>query len=118
MIATIGTGLRSLPADKIRLIVAWKATFFQKLIYFQLPSALSYMVVSLKAAIPLALVVTVAADMLTATESGLGRIIMDSLAVFDAPRMYAAILVLGILGYFSSIAANQIEELAIHWNGK
>ena len=76
------------------------------------------MVVALKAAIPIALIVAVAADMLIATEAGIGKIIMDSLAVFDTAKMYAAVFVVGFLGYVASLVGSKIEEWALHWSGK
>ncbi|MEW8410599.1 MAG: ABC transporter permease subunit [Candidatus Thiodiazotropha sp.] len=118
MMATSGTAIRSTSAAHLRLATAWRATAAQRLIHFQLPAALSHMVVALKAAIPIALIVAVAADMLIATEAGIGKIIMDSLAVFDTARMYAAVLVVGFLGYIASMVGLKIEVWALHWSGK
>jgi len=118
IIATSGTAIRSTSAAHIRLAIAWRASVFQRLIHFQLPAALSHMVVALKAAIPLALIVTVAGDMLIATDAGVGKIIMDSLAVFDTARLYAAVLVVGALGYSAAIIGSVLESLTIHWRGK
>lgn len=118
MMATSGTAIRSTSAAHLRLAIAWRATAVQRLIYFQLPAALSHMVVALKAGIPIALIVAVAADMLIATEAGIGKIIMDSLAVFDTAKMYAAVLVVGVLGYVASLVGSRIEVWALHWSGK
>jgi NitT/TauT family transport system permease protein len=73
--------------------------------------------VALRAAIPLALIVTVAADMLIATDAGIGRILMDSLAVFDTRRLYAGIIVVGVLGYISVGISSILERKTIHWSG-
>jgi len=118
MISTSGTAIRSTTAAHMRLAVAWRATALQRVFHFQLPSALSHMAVALKAAIPIALIVAVAADMLIATDAGIGKIIMDSLAVFDTARMYAAVLIVGVLGYLASSVGTRIEEWALHWSGK
>jgi len=118
MMATSGTAIRSTSTAHLRLATAWRATAVQRLIYFQLPAALSHMVVALKAGIPIALIVTVAADMLIATEAGIGKIIMDSLSVFDTAKMYAAVLVVGILGYIAALVGSRIEIWALHWSGK
>lgn len=118
MMATSGTAIRTTSYAHLRLATAWRATPSQRLLHFYLPSALSHMVVALKAAIPLALIVTVAADMLIATEAGIGKIIMDSLAVFDTAKMYAAVFVVGLLGYAASLVGSRIEKWALHWSGK
>lgn len=118
MMATSGTAIRSTSYAHLRLATAWRATPAQRLLHFYLPAALSHMVVALKAAIPIALIVAVAADMLIATEAGIGKIIMDSLAVFDTAKMYAAVFVVGFLGYVASLVGSKIEEWALHWSGK
>lgn len=118
MMATSGTAIRSTSAAHLRLATAWRATAIQRLLYFQLPAALSHMIIALKAGIPIALIVAVAADMLIATEAGIGKIIMDSLAVFDTAKMYAAVLVVGLLGYIASLVGSKIEIWALHWSGK
>ena len=73
--------------------------------------------VALRAAIPLALIVTVAADMLIATDAGIGRILMDSLAVFDTKKLYAGVIVVGLLGYIAARLSALLEEKTIHWSG-
>ena len=118
MISTAGTGLRTVSSSHLRLAGAWKVTRWQEIRVFLIPTALSHMMVALRAAIPIALIVTVAADMLIATESGVGKVIMDALAVFDTPTMYAAIIVVGVLGYLSAILGSLFERMSIHWSGK
>lgn len=118
LMSTAATALRSASSAHLRLATAWQATRWQTVVHFLLPAALSHMAVSLKAAIPIALIVAVAADMLIATDAGLGKIIMDALAVFDTPTMYAAVAVVGLLGYLAAALGTAIERLAIHWSGQ
>lgn len=118
MMSTSGSAIRSTSLAHMRLATAWRVTPIQRLFHFQFPSALSHMAVALKAAIPLALIVAVAADMLIATDSGIGKIIMDSLAVFDTAKLYAAVLVVGALGYFAALIGSTLERLTIHWSGR
>jgi NitT/TauT family transport system permease protein len=118
LLSNIGIAFRSVKQSHLKLAQSWKINRKQKLIYFILPAALSHLVVTLKSAIPIALIVAVAADMLIATDNGIGKIIMDSMAVFNTTKMYAAIFVVGILGYVASIISNKIEEKTIHWSGK
>ena len=118
LMSTAGTALRSASQAHLRLATAWRATQWQTICHFLFPSALSHMAVSLKAAIPIALIVAVAADMLIATDAGIGKIIMDSLAVFDTSTMYAAVIVVGLLGYIAAALGSAIERMAIHWSGQ
>lgn len=118
MVSTAGTALRSAALAHQKLAYAWRASNLQTIYYFMLPAALSHMIVALKAAIPIALIVAVAADMLIATDSGIGKVILDSVAVFDTPTMYAAVLVVGILGYGAAVVGTLIERITVHWSGR
>ena len=117
MVSSAATAVRSTKSAHLKLASAWRATRLQAVWIFIIPAVLSHMALALRAAIPIALIVAVAADMLIATESGLGKTIMDSLAVFDTARMYAAILVVGLLGYLAAALGTHVERLAIHWSG-
>ncbi|MBI5135760.1 MAG: ABC transporter permease subunit [Nitrospirae bacterium] len=118
LVSTAGTALRSASQAHLRLAIAWRASWWQTVAHFLLPAAVSHMAVALKAAIPIALIVAVAADMLIATDAGIGKIIMDALAVFDTSTMYGAIVVVGLLGYVAAVLGSVIERLAIHWSGQ
>lgn len=117
MVSSSATALRATRASYLRLAVAWRATPVQMVTAFYLPATLSHLVVALRAAIPLALIVTVAADMLIATDAGIGRILMDSLAVFDTKKLYAGVVVVGILGYVAAGLSALLERKTIHWSG-
>jgi len=108
---------RSSESFRLRLAIAWRASLLQTIVSFYFPATLSHMVVALRAAIPLALIVTVAADMLIATDTGIGRILMDSFAVFDTSKLYAGVIVVGVLGYLSMGISSFLERKTIHWSG-
>lgn len=118
LISNMGIAFRSVKNAHLKLAKSWKINNNQKILYFIAPAALSYLMVTLKSAIPIALIVAVAADMLIATDSGIGRTIMESLAVLNTTRLYAVIIVVGILGYFAALLSNYLEVITIHWNGR
>ncbi|HUI07031.1 MAG TPA: ABC transporter permease subunit [Verrucomicrobiae bacterium] len=117
MASTASTAIRATRGTYLRLAVAWHASLFRTIRSFYFPAMLSHLAITLKAAIPLALIVTVAADMLIATDSGIGRILMDSLAVFDTRTLYAGVIVVGALGYLSVGITSLLERKTIHWSG-
>lgn len=117
MISSSATALHATRSSYMRLAIAWRATRLQMLQEFYLPATLSHLMVALRAAIPLALIVTVAADMLIATDTGIGRILMDSLAVFDTKKLYAGVIVVGLLGYVAARLSAILENKTIHWSG-
>lgn len=117
MMASAATAIRATRSSHLRLAIAWRASFFRTLGTFYFPATLSHLAIALRAAIPLALIVTVAADMLIATDAGLGRILMDALAVFDTKKLYAGVLVVGALGYLAAGLSAILERKTIHWSG-
>ena len=117
MVSSASAAVRTTRSSYIRLAIAWRATPTQRLVSFYFPSTLSHMAVALRAAIPLALIVTVAADMLIATDAGIGRILMDSAAVFDMNKLYAGVIIVGLLGYTGAMLSSFIERKTIHWSG-
>lgn len=117
MASSASTAIRATRVSYLRLAVAWRASLFQTIRSFYFPAALSHLAIALRAAIPLALIVTVAADMLIATDAGIGRILMDSLAVFDTSKLYAGVIVVGVLGYLSVGISSVVERKTVHWSG-
>ena len=117
MVSSSATALRATRSSHLRLAVAWRARPLQLLWSFYLPATLSHLIVALRAAVPLALIVTVAADMLIATDAGIGRILMDSLAVFDTKKLYAGVIVVGALGYVAASISSFVERKTMHWSG-
>lgn len=118
LISNTAAALRVSTATHLKLSASWKWKISDRLFYILIPSGLTQMLVGLRTAIPICLIVIVAADMLVATDSGIGKIIMDSSAVFAMPRLYSAIFVVGSLGYLSSILSNYLEKKTTHWIGK
>lgn len=103
--------------NHLRIAKAWRARPVAVVFVFILPAVLSHLVVALRTAMPIALIVAVACDMLIATDRGLGKTLMDSLAVFDSQRAYAVIIVIGGLGYVAAQLGVAIERRALHWAG-
>lgn len=117
MASSASTAIHSTRASYLRLAVAWRVPLWRIIVSFYFPATLSHLAVALRAAIPLALIVTVAADMLIATDAGIGRILMDSLAVFNTSKLYAGVIVVGALGYLSVGISSIVERKTIHWSG-
>lgn len=118
MVSTAASAIFSTRNSYLRLALTWNLKKFQRLKWFYIPGTLSHLAIALKAAIPIALIVTIAADMLIATESGIGKILMDSYAVFDTKKFYAAVLVVGILGYIAAKLSSILEHRTLHWRGE
>jgi NitT/TauT family transport system permease protein len=82
-----------------------------------LPAALPNVFAGLKLSIGIAIVLAVAAE-LRAANSGLGFVIWNSWETLQVERMYAALVVVSLLGYALSLAGDALERLALPWRGK
>ena len=80
-----------------------------------LPSTLPYIGMAIRVCAPVSLLVAVVAGLLGGGP-GLGQAILRSQMASDQPRLFALVLVLGIMGLIVQGATNQIERLVLHWH--
>ena len=108
-------GFRSVePAalDFMRSIDASRAQVFAKL---RLPSALPYLIAGLRVALPLSIIGAVVAEWFGSAE-GLGRLIQISNANLDLPTVFAAVVVLAIIGVVLNLALSLVERSLLSWH--
>jgi len=80
-----------------------------------LPGASPFIATAVRVAAPAALVVTVVAGLLGGGP-GLGQSLYRAQASGDSPRMYALIIVLGVLGMAFQAVSRWVEAKALHWH--
>lgn len=85
--------------------VPWRRQFIDGMFF----AALNGVVGGMSSAVSMALVGTIANEMIVGTDIGLGRYIYESQMTFRIPQMYAAIIVAGVIG----IGLNQIIESSV-----
>jgi NitT/TauT family transport system permease protein len=84
-----------------------------------LPSAAPAIGAGVRIAVSLALVVTVAAELIIGTTQGIGAFILDSSrGGFHADLVYASVAVAGLLGLAVNSAATAVERRAFPWHGR
>ncbi|MGW1800658.1 ABC transporter permease [Streptomyces sp. NPDC001984] len=84
-----------------------------------IPSAAPAIGAGVRIAVSLALVVTVAAELIIGTTQGIGAYILDSSrGGFHADLVYASVAVAGLLGLAVNSAATAIERRAFPWHGR
>jgi len=79
-----------------------------------LPAAMPYALSGVRISLGLCLLVTVLAEMLTAT-SGLGFTILHAERQFRIGHMYAWLIVLAVLGFVMNLAITQLEKKLTPW---
>lgn len=107
-------------ARKTRLLAAkvMGASRMRVLFDVMLLESLPQTFVGLRNGVSLALVIIVVAEMFIGSQDGLGHSVFDAQQLFDMPRMYAAILAAGALGYGLNLLFILIERRFVHWSGK
>lgn len=88
--------------------------FYFILIWESLPQTL----IGLRSAVSLSLIIIVLTEMFVGSTNGLGRRIIDAQITYEIPKMYAVILLTGIVGYLLNLLFVLIEGRLLHWSGK
>lgn len=108
-------GLRSVDPDAIDLFRSMRCSPLKALIWLRLPNALPYLFAGMKVAISLALVGAIAGEFVAA-QKGLGYIILSAQGTFDTTRVFAAIVLLGVLGTVLFFMVEIAERLVCPWH--
>jgi NitT/TauT family transport system permease protein len=107
-------GLRSVPNDVMDLGRVLKGSSLDFFFKVRLPSALPAILTGMKVAISLALVGAIVGEFV-ASQRGLGYVILSAQGTFDTPRVFAAIIVLVIMGIALFGALAWLERAATPW---
>ena len=107
-------GLRSVPNDVLDLGRVLKGSSLDFFFKVRLPSALPSILTGMKVAISLALIGAIVGEFV-ASQRGLGYVILSAQGTFDTPRVFAAIIVLVIMGIALFGALAWLERLATPW---
>ncbi|WP_246249165.1 ABC transporter permease [Chelativorans alearense] len=79
-----------------------------------LPSAMPDILAAMRLSLTVSLILAVVCEMLTGSE-GLGQWLLATSRAFASTKMFAGIVVLGLMGYASSLIMNLVEARALKW---
>jgi NitT/TauT family transport system permease protein len=108
-------GLRSIDPDLINLAKAAKASPLQILLKLRLPNALPSIFAGMKVAISFALVGEIVGEFVAGGD-GLGFIVLVAQGQFDTKRVFAAIVLLGVMGTALFYALDALERFMLPWH--
>lgn len=108
-------GLRSVDPDMIDLAKSLKGNRLQVLRKIRLPNAMPSIFAGMKVGISFAFIGAIVGEFV-ASNSGLGFVIMTSQATFDTTRMFAAILLLSLMGTALFYIVEVLERVLIPWH--
>lgn len=109
------TGLRSVEPEKIDLMRSLSASRFETYRIVKVPHAAPYIFAGLDMAIVYALLGTIVAEFLGA-QQGIGVVITQAQSVTDVAGVFAALVLLGLLGILLHALVHRIEHRVVHWS--
>lgn len=90
------------------------AGYVDTIIHVALPGALPLIFAGLKLGLGAGLILIVIAEMVGA-RNGLGYLIWESWQSFAVGRLYVGLIVIGLLGYLSTIIMDELEKKLVPW---
>jgi NitT/TauT family transport system permease protein len=108
-------GLKSVPPDILDLARSLRGGRLATLWRIRFPCALPSLFAGIKVAISLALVGAIVGEFVS-SQRGLGYVILSAQGMFDTVRVFAAILVLAVMGVALFWVIALLERLAIPWH--
>ena len=115
IVADVALGLRSVDPDAIALARVHRASAWRILWKVRFPNALPALFVGMKVAVSFALVGAIVGEFVGGS-AGLGHVILIAQGQFDTVRVFAALVVLGVIGTALFYAVEAAERLALPWH--
>src|SRR6266487_1702567 len=104
-------GFKSVDPDMVDLARAMQGSRFQVFCAVNLPHAMPAIFSGLKVSVTLAVV-----GAFVGSNSGIGYVMQRSIGTFDLPTMFAALVILALLGVVLFWVVDRIERLVIPWH--
>jgi NitT/TauT family transport system permease protein len=108
-------GFKSVDSDMIDLARSMKAGRLATFLRISLPQALPSLFAGLKVSVTLAVVGAVVGEFV-GSNSGIGYLLQIANGNFDLPLMFAALVVLSMIGVLLFVAVDLLERLMIPWH--
>lgn len=113
-------GIRSVDHSLLDLFKLYRANRIQQLFFLQLPSALPYFLSGLKISAGLSLIGAIVAEFVTGiggSSSGLAYVIIESSYRLEIPKMFAALVLIALLGVLVYLSIHLISYLILkNWH--
>ncbi len=111
-------GLRGRSASRLGVARTLGLSALQRTAYVDLPEAAAQIFLGMRTGISLALILVVVSEMLIGSNRGLGKLIADMRYTDDTPRLYAALLLAGLIGLAYNLGLALAERTLLHWRGQ
>ncbi|AVF42842.1 ABC transporter permease subunit [Pandoraea fibrosis] len=108
-------GFKSVDRDMIDLVRSMKASRLQTFLKISLPFAMPSIFSGLKVSVTLAVVGAVVGEFVGAN-SGIGYVLQVANGNFDLPLMFAALILLSLVGVVLFVLVDMVERVMIPWH--
>ncbi|HII38431.1 TPA: ABC transporter permease subunit [Candidatus Micrarchaeota archaeon] len=108
-------GLRATNPALIAVAKSLKKTDLEILLQVRALDALPRVFTGFRIAASLTLVVVMLADMFLGAQAGLGKALIDAAYTYDVAKLYAVIIVVGVIGYSLNRGIAVVEKKVVHW---
>ncbi|GAA4536051.1 ABC transporter permease [Pseudonocardia xishanensis] len=114
IVVNLARGLRAVEPEIVQYMTTLGATRRDVFLRLRLPAALPYLFSAMKVAISLSTVGAIVGEFIGAS-SGLGYVILRAINNYDTAVMFAALLLVSLLGVLSYGVITQLEKRALSW---
>lgn len=111
-------GVTQTKKTRIKAAKTFGATNFQIFTNVVFYESLPHTLIGMRTTLSLSLIVVIVSEMFIGTQYGLGQRIYDAYTRNSVDELYAVIVLLGIIGYFSNKLFMYIETKIAFWTGK
>jgi ABC-type nitrate/sulfonate/bicarbonate transport system permease component len=109
-------GARSVDPLQMATAEVFRLSAGDRLVRIIIPSALPKIVAGLRLSLSLSLILMVFSELLPGTANGIGFQLTDAQSRSDLPTLWAAIVLLAILGYLLNAGLLAVERRALAWH--
>ncbi|MBI4269299.1 MAG: ABC transporter permease [Candidatus Rokubacteria bacterium] len=117
MILHAAAGVKSVPAELLRVALNFGLTSRQLFLSVILPAAMPHVMTGIRTTTAISWALVVAAELVGAQE-GLGYIVMDAATFFRLADIYIGIALIGLIGFTLEIVEKRVEARVLHWRGR
>lgn len=110
-------GVRSLDGELREMSRSYRLSFGQRLCFVLLPNASPQIFAGLRTTLQISIILIVVAEMVAAT-SGVGFYLLNSQQTFEVSETWAGTLLLGGIGYLTTLVFDYVEGYVLAWHHK
>lgn len=107
-------GVRSLDLGRRDMAKSYRLTLSQRIFFVILPNASPQILAGMRTTLQLSIILVVVAEMIAST-NGVGHYVLSSQQTFSVAETWAGTLLLGILGYLSTVIFITAERRILRW---